>query len=76
LRIWRCPVGFGHTEVILSNPKTDAAPLHASALVDTGALHLCLPESLARQLDLPFELFCRVTFADGRVVEAPYVGPI
>ena len=69
-------MGFVHTEVILSNPKTDAAPLHASALVDTGALHLCLPESLARQLDLPFERFRRVTFADGRVMEAPYVGPI
>jgi clan AA aspartic protease len=69
-------MGFVHTEVVLSNPRTEGTPLHASALVDTGALHLCLPEPLARQLDLPFERFRRVTFADGRQFEAPYVGPV
>ena len=69
-------MGFVHTEIALSNPQTGAVPIHTSALVDTGALHLCLPESLARQLDLPVEKFRRVTFADGRSVEAPYVGPI
>jgi clan AA aspartic protease len=69
-------MGFVHTEITLSNPQTDAVPIHTSALVDTGALHLCLPESLARQLNLPVEKFRRVTFADGRSVEAPYVGPI
>ncbi len=69
-------MGFVHTEITLSNPQIGTAPVHTSALVDTGALHLCLPESLARQLDLPVERFRRVTFADGRSVEAPYVGPI
>ena len=69
-------MGFVHVEVSLSNPRTDDPPLHATALVDTGALHLCLPESLARQMDLPFDRFRRVTYADGRSMEAPYVGPI
>ena len=67
---------FVHFEVTLSNPRTDDTPLHATALVDTSALHLCLPESLARQMDLPFDRFRRVTYADGRSMEAPYVGPI
>ena len=69
-------MGFVHTEITVSNPQTGAGPIHNPALVDTGALHLCLPEALARQLDLPVERFRRVTFADGRSVEAPYVGPV
>ena len=69
-------MGFVHVEVSLSNPRTDDPPLHATALVDTGALHLCLPESLARQMDLPFDRFRRVTYADGRSMEVPYFGPI
>ena len=39
-------MGFVHVKVTLSNPRTDDPPLHATALVDIGALHLCLPESL------------------------------
>lgn len=69
-------MGFVHVELTLSNPRTGEAPLHATALVDTGALHLCLPESLARQMNLPFERFRRVTYADGRSMDAPYVGPV
>ena len=69
-------MGFVHVELTLSNPRTGEAPLHATALVDTGALHLCLPESMARQMNLPFERFRRVTYADGRSMEAPYVGPV
>ena len=65
-----------HTEIALSNPRTDAAPIHTPALVDTGALHLCIPDALARQLELPVERLRQVTFADGRNIEAPYVGPV
>lgn len=69
-------MGFVHTDLVLSNPRSDVAAVRASALVDTGALHLHIPESVARQLELPIERFRRVTFADGREMEAPYVGPI
>jgi clan AA aspartic protease len=69
-------MGFVHVELRLSNPRTGEEPLHATALVDTGALHLCLPESLARQMDLAFDRFRRVTYADGRSMDAPYVGPV
>lgn len=67
---------FVHVGVPPSNYCTDDPPLHATALVDMGALHLRLPWSLARQMDLPFDRFRRVTHADGRSMEAPYVGPI
>ena len=39
-------------------------------------LHLCIPEALSRQLNLAAERVRRVTFAGGRSVEAPYVGPV
>jgi len=46
------------------------------ALVDTGALHLCIPERIANQLNLQ-ELYKRdVTTVDGKDHVCPYVGPI
>lgn len=70
-------MGLVHATVKLDNPKQGGStPVTAQALVDTGALHLCIPESLSRQLNLGAERIRRVTFADGRSVEAPYVGPV
>ena len=66
-----------HAEIKLDNPKQSAGTVvTAQALVDTGAMHLCIPEALSRQLNLAAERLRRVTFADGRSVEAPYVGPV
>lgn len=70
-------MGLVHANVKLDNPKQSSiASVNAQALVDTGALHLCIPEALSRQLNLAAERVRRLTFADGRSVEAPYVGPI
>jgi clan AA aspartic protease len=69
-------VGLIHTEVKLTNPHVPGAVITARALVDTGAVHLCIPEAVARQLGLVPERTRRVTFADGRSVEAPYAGPV
>ena len=39
--------------ISLSNPTgPDLAPLEVSALADSGAVHLCIPEHLAIQLNL------------------------
>ena len=49
---------MGHifAELELSNPRrTDFVPVRVNALVDTGALMLCIPEHVARQLDLQTE---------------------
>lgn len=69
-------MGLIHTEIRLDNPKGGVSGVSTNALVDTGALHLCLPEAMSRQLNLAAERVRRVTFADGRSVEAPYVGPV
>ena len=55
-------------------PATNAAS--TQFLVKTGVSHLCIPEALSRHLNLAAERVRRVTFADGRSVEAPYVGPV
>ena len=66
-----------HAEITLDNPmQAPGKSVSIRALVDTGALHLCIPEALCRQLTLAAERVRRVTFADGRSVDAPYVGPV
>ena len=50
--------------------------IEINALVDTGALMLCIPQSIAFQLSLE-ELDKRpVVIADGTSHQVPYVGPI
>ncbi len=70
-------MGSIRTRISLANPK-DAAltPMEVDALVDTSALHLCLPEHISVQLQLK-ELYKRdVTTADGRRQLCSYVGPV
>ena len=46
-------MGLIRGTVSLSNPtRPDLAPLEVSALADSGAVHLCIPEHLAIQLSL------------------------
>ncbi len=70
-------MGLIHARISLRNPRDpQLRPLETDALVDTGALHLCLPEHVALQLQLE-ELYQReVTTADGSRRLCPYVGPI
>ena len=51
-------------------------PVNAKALVDTGALFLCIPEHIAIQLNLTEFEKREVTIADGSKKLVPYVGPI
>ena len=70
-------MGLVHAAIKLDNPQEGAiASISTQALAGTGALHLCIPEALSRRLNLAAECMRRVTFADGRSVEAPYVGPV
>ena len=71
------PMGLIRTEITLRNPRERGlAPLTANALVDTGALHLCIPEHLAIQLKLERLEEREVTTADGIKRLCAYVGPI
>ena len=70
-------MGLIRTTVTLTNPRNTAlAPLRVTALVDTGAITLCIPEHVAVQLDLAELEKREVTTAEGRHVSVPYVGPV
>ena len=70
-------MGLVRTKLTLANPKRlDLAPVEVEALVDTGAVHLCIPERVAIQLDLDELEKRQVTVANGSTHLVPYVGPI
>lgn len=70
-------MGLIYSEITLSNVrKPEIRPITVRALVDTGALHLCIPEHLAFQLDLDTYEEREIEMADGSVRRRPYVGPI
>jgi clan AA aspartic protease len=61
----------------LSNPsQPQLQPVEVQALVDTGAVHLCIPEHLVIQLELRELERREVVLADGHRRSVPYVGPV
>ena len=61
----------------LSNPLNQKLePIEVKALADTGAMHLCIPEHVAIQLELVEREKREVTLADGSKRLVPYVGPV
>ena len=70
-------MGYVVTEVELSNPRQpDRRPVRVNARADTGSLMLCVPDTVARQLDVELESTRDVEVADGRQAKVPYVGPV
>ena len=70
-------MGHVFAQIELSNPRRqDQAPLAVTAMADTGALMLCIPEKVANRLELETESMREVSVADGRSLRVPYVGPI
>ncbi len=85
-------MGLIHANIELANPRNDSlSPLPARALVDTGAVALCVPEHVAMQLELEELEKREVTTAyscegqapraprlkaPGKHVVVPYVGPV
>mgnify|MGYP003329619771 CR=1 FL=1 len=70
-------MGLIRSSVTLSNPtRPELEPLPVSALADSGAVHLCIPEHLAIQLQLAELERREVMLADGRRRSVPYVGPV
>ena len=63
--------------VQLLNPsRPDLHPIEVSALADTGAVHRCIPEHLAIQLQVEALEQREVVLAYGRRRTVAYVGPI
>jgi clan AA aspartic protease len=73
-------MGLIHADITLCNPaRPELIALKASALMDTGANHLCIPAHLALQLGLlgyNTNELREVRLADGSLGAVPYVGPI
>src|SRR3990172_13304926 len=70
-------MGLIYADIELANPKDGKLkPISVKALVDTGAMTICIPEHMAVQLQLAEIEKREVTTADERSHVVPYVGPI
>jgi clan AA aspartic protease len=70
-------MGLVSAKILLENPKeSELKAIEVDALVDSGAVHLCIPEHLQIQLKLKEIDKKEVTLADGSKKLAPYVGPV
>jgi clan AA aspartic protease len=70
-------MGYVHAEIQLRNPRfPELKSITVKAMVDTGALMLCIPDHIALQLKLETHNKREITTADGRRQMVPYVGPI
>ena len=70
-------MGLTHARLRLTNARRpELAPVELDALADTGALHLCIPEHVAIQLQLDVLEEREITLADGSRHLAPYMGPV
>ncbi len=70
-------MGLCYADLKIANARMpELSPLNVKALADTGALHLCIPQHVALQLQLSELEKREVTLADGSKHALPYVGPI
>lgn len=70
-------MGQIYADIQVSNPaKSELRPIETKALVDTGALFLCLPQHIAIQLNLTEYEKREVNIADGSKKLVPYAGPV
>jgi clan AA aspartic protease len=70
-------MGLIYADIQLANPKNGSLESMAvKALVDTGAMTVCIPEHIAIQLQLQEIDKREVTTADERRHVVPYVGPV
>jgi hypothetical protein len=69
-------MGLVNAKIILRNPREEKLkPLEVDTLVDSGAVHLCIPEHIQIQLKLEGIDKKEVILADGRRKLVPYVRP-
>jgi clan AA aspartic protease len=70
-------MGYVKADIALSNPvRPELAGMQVSALADTGALMLVIPEHVRLQLGLEQAETREITTADGSRHVVPYVGPV
>ena len=70
-------MGITYADLRLANDaRDDLEEIDASAVVDTGAMHLCIPEHVAVQLQLKARSQREVQTADGKSHMVDYVSPV
>lgn len=70
-------MGLINAEITLKNPREQQLKIvETVALVDTGSVHLCIPEHIKIQLKLEEVQEKEVILADGSKRLVPYVGPV
>ncbi len=70
-------MGITYADLRLANDaRDDLEEIDACAVVDTGALHLCIPEHIAMQLQLKTRQQREVQTADGKSHLVDYVAPV
>lgn len=70
-------MGLITANVLLENPRDPTLKgIEVETLVDSGAVHLCIPEHLQIQLKLQEIDKKEVTLADGSKKLVPYAGPV
>lgn len=70
-------MGIIYADLRLANDaKPELEEISASALVDTGPLHLCIPEHVALQLQLKTLEMREAILADGQPRQVRYVSPV
>src|SRR5512135_1621153 len=70
-------MGIVYAHLRLGNDaRPDLEEIEADALVDKGALHLCIPEHVALQLNLSHKAPREVKTADGKSRLVAYVSPV
>lgn len=70
-------MGLIVAKILLENPREPALEgIEVETLVDSGAVHLCIPEHLQIQLKLQEIDKKEVTLADGSKKLVPYAGPV
>jgi clan AA aspartic protease len=70
-------MGIVYQHIRIANAaKPNLEEIDAKALVDSGAIDLCIPRHIAIQLKLEALEKREVTYADGRKEAVDYVGPI
>ncbi len=70
-------MGLVHAKLMLGNPvRPELRPVEVEAMVDSGAVHLCIPEHL--QIQLKFDEIDQkeIVLAAGSRRLVPYVGPV
>jgi clan AA aspartic protease len=73
----RSAMGLIFATIKLRNPRSPGLEaLDVQVLVDTGSVHLCIPDHIRLQLGLDTQEEREVTLADGSRKLVPYVGPI